>query len=292
MTSFHKEDQDDFWMNNFNILYKDGKYTHFFPKYNMSRNEQLNAITRFCIYFILIIVMFQRHQDWLYLPITMITLVVLFYNVNRIDDKGKRKEFERIMEIRQKLRNEDKEKEKVELGLDEEEIKLEAIDTTHDDNETDNEFEHEAGFYYDSDGNVTTGKRTKPPKYKKHKDKSLFTVDEYVEYKKNTCRKPTNDNPFMNPFITEYNDITPPEACNIDDDKIKDDMMIHFNHDLFRDVDELWERKNSQRQFYTVPNTAIPNNQKEFAEWLYKIPYTCKEDQENCLRYEDLRFKR
>ena len=96
----------------------------------------------------------------------------------------------------------------------------------------------------------------------------------------------------MNSDILNYNTGDPPEACNVDDELIKEDMKVNFNHELFRDVDELWERKNSQRQFYTTPNTTVPNNQKEFAEWLWKVPKTCKEDQQGCLRWEDLRFKR
>ena len=65
-----------------------------------------------------------------------------------------------------------------------------------------------------------------------------------------------------------------------------------FNNNLFREVDAVWERENSQRQFYTVPNTSIPNQRNEFAEWLYKSRATCKEDNNNCYNnyYSDLRF--
>ena len=70
-------------------------------------------------------------------------------------------------------------------------------------------------------------------------------------------------------------------------------MVVNFNHNLFRDVDELWERANSQRQFYTIPNTAIPNNQKEFANWLYRSPGgNCKTDQGRCGRFLRLRWDR
>ncbi len=49
---------------------------------------------------------------------------------------------------------------------------------------------------------------------------------------------------------------------------------------------------NSQRQFFTMPWTTIPNAQNEFAKWLYLNPKTCKEDQDYCLKYEDIRAKR
>lgn len=116
---------------------------------------------------------------------------------------------------------------------------------------------------------------------------------------KQVCTRPNYDNPFMNPNVTQYSDpdetIELPEACNSFDEDISDDMKIGFNHGLFQNIDELYDRVNSQRQFYTVPNTTIPNNQKEFGEWLYKVPafINCKEKQGiGCLRYEDLRFKR
>ena len=43
------------------------------------------------------------------------------------------------------------------------------------------------------------------------------------------------------------------------------------------DIDDIYSKYNSQRQFYTMPNTSIPNKQKEFALWLYNRGPTCKE---------------
>lgn len=131
--------------------------------------------------------------------------------------------------------------------------------------------------YIDSDDNLrfsrVTGRLTKGPD---------------VTY---SCRKPTIDNPFMNPPITDFN-TDAPAACNSDDENIKNSITKSFNNNLYMDIDDAFDKMNSQRQFYTVPNTAIPNNQGDFANWLYRTPVTCKEDQEQCLRYEDLRFKR
>ena len=39
------------------------------------------------------------------------------------------------------------------------------------------------------------------------------------------------------------------------------------------------------RQFYTVANTKLPNDQKEFGEWLYGNMPSCKDgDAQQCLR--------
>lgn len=118
-----------------------------------------------------------------------------------------------------------------------------------------------------------------------------------VSTNKRPCTKPTDNNPFMNFLLSDYIDNpNKPSACNIvnelDRDKINDDATNKFNINLYRDLDDLFEKKNSQRQFYTTAVTTNPNDQKAFAEWLYKVPETCKTNQVNCLKYEDLRYVR
>jgi hypothetical protein len=114
-----------------------------------------------------------------------------------------------------------------------------------------------------------------------------------------TCTPPTLDNPFMNATMKDYLNVDEsnriidrPQACDTADPIIKKEMDRTFGHNLFTDVDDLFGKMNSQRQFYTMPSTTIPNKQGEFANWLYSNPKTCKEDQDYCLRYEDIRAKR
>ena len=90
---------------------------------------------------------------------------------------------------------------------------------------------------------------------------------------------PTINNPFMN--------ISPDEYLNNLDRKVPKDLLTNkklqneiersFDHNLYKDASDIFNRNNSQRQFYTMPVTTIPNKQKKFAEWLYKTPTTCKE---------------
>lgn len=112
------------------------------------------------------------------------------------------------------------------------------------------------------------------------------------------CTRPTLDNPFMNVTmkdllnIDENKMIDRPPACDITDPEVKKEIDDKFNNNLFRDVNDIFGKMNSQRQFYTMPSTTIPNAQDEFAKWLYLNPKTCKEDQDYCVAYEDLRAKR
>ena len=107
------------------------------------------------------------------------------------------------------------------------------------------------------------------------------------------CDAPTRNNPFMNVTMHDLmeNRYRPP-ACPITDPAIKKKMNEDFYYNVFRDVDDVFNRKHSQRQFYTMPSTTIPNHQTDFARWLYQSPETCKENQLNCLKYEDVRYNR
>lgn len=120
-------------------------------------------------------------------------------------------------------------------------------------------------------------------------EKIIETIDNVDE----NCVKPSLDNPFMNVNYVDYLDNpNRNQACDITSPEVKKDANSKFMNNLFRDTSDLFETNNSQRQFYTMPSTTIPNKQDEFAKWLYLSPKTCKEDQDYCLRYEDLRQNR
>jgi len=133
---------------------------------------------------------------------------------------------------------------------------------------------------------------------------SSETKEETIEKLENEtsteCTRPTLDNPFMNVTMKDLLNIDEttgtvvdrPPACDITDPEVKKEIDNNFNNNLFRDVNDIFGKMNSQRQFYTMPSTTIPNAQDEFAKWLYLNPKTCKEDQDYCVAYEDLRAKR
>ncbi len=96
------------------------------------------------------------------------------------------------------------------------------------------------------------------------------------------CVEPTTDNPFMN-----FNNITddrdrPPACKSFDNDVVKKKIEENFNYNLYRDVGDLYSKNNSQREFYTMPNTKSVNDQNSFARWLYETGPTCKEDGIKC----------
>lgn len=96
---------------------------------------------------------------------------------------------------------------------------------------------------------------------------------------------PTQNNPFMNVLPTDYIENPNREAATkintYNNDDLVRDINEKFYYNLYRDLDDVYDKTNSQRQFYTMPSTTIPNEQGKFADWLYKSPPTCKEGNGN-----------
>lgn len=114
----------------------------------------------------------------------------------------------------------------------------------------------------------------------------------FIPSKQPKCIPPTRNNPFMNVMQNEYIDNpTRPPAC--DYDQVKDDVEKQWGYNLYQDIDDaIWNRNNSQREWFTMPYTTIPNDQGGFANWCFKTGPVCKTDSTACLRYEDLRANR
>lgn len=102
------------------------------------------------------------------------------------------------------------------------------------------------------------------------------------------CKTPNINNPFMNVLATQEKNELP--ACKKSDLNIKNMTDNFYKFNLYQNSDDLFNKKHLDRQFYTMPSTTIPNNQHEFSNWLYKIPENCKNDNKNCLEYQDIRF--
>lgn len=286
----HKSD-NIFWVNNPSILITN--YLNFTPNKDMTEIQLYNSITRFCIYFLILVIVFQQSYYFIYIILSCILIIIFMYYIKKVNIKYTVNEkinnnnvnqdnsdiietFNDTDSISYNIGNFDNISHQFDLNDNENIIRNNEIQLTKPTKTV------EVG-YYDSADKLQFKRTTS-----EIDDNNLGTPSDLTY----TCRKPTADNPFMNPDINDYTSDHPPAACNDDDGNIPKNINSSFNEDLFMNLDDAAEKKNSQRQFYTIPNTSIPNNQTEFAEWLYKSPSTCKESQEKCLRYEDLRFKR
>jgi len=92
---------------------------------------------------------------------------------------------------------------------------------------------------------------------------------------------PTKKNPVMNVLMNEYkeNPKRKPAAPSYNNEvraEINDNVKSEDKR-FFKNLGDNLSFENSMRNFYAMPNTQIPNNQKEFAEFCYGNMPSCKE---------------
>jgi hypothetical protein len=234
---------DKFWIENPSVLIKN--YDKFLPNRKMTIIEQLNSITLFCIYALILLklVGLLNNVTAIFFIGIIVILVILYFN-------------------------------KYNKGLE----------------DNDERFEVQSG-YYDSDNYLKVGKFYSENNRNKELDKMVYETSKKNQKILDVPREPTVDNPFMNPILNDFNTENVPYPVNADDEVIKQKINLTYNKDLFKDVSDLYDSKNVERQFFTIPGGSIPNDQQKFAEWCYKTPYTCKEDSKNCVVFDDIRYR-
>jgi len=241
----NNDKSDKFWIEKPIILFD--TFNKFIPTKDMTLYEQMNAITLFCIYALIILKIVGLSNittNVIFVGIIVI-LIILYLNKYKSSDD--------------------------------------------DDNDKEN-FSVESG-YYNSDNALKLGRFYSEKNRNKCLDKMVKDTSQKNQDILDIPREPTVDNPFINPILNDFNTENAPYPVNIDDDQIKEKINLTYNKDLFKDLTDLYDAKNVQRQFFTVPGGAVPNDQQKFAEWCYGVPKTCKEDSRYCVRFNDIRYQ-
>ena len=101
---------------------------------------------------------------------------------------------------------------------------------------------------------------------------------------------PTNKNPLMNVLLPEikYNKDRKPAAPSYNSSILRNinklsqnpelsDKLVKDNKKLYRDLGDNLTFELTMRNFHTMPNTKIPNDQKKFAEFCYGNMGSCKD---------------
>jgi hypothetical protein len=133
-----------------------------------------------------------------------------------------------------------------------------------------------------------------------HRFSSIVKKEELTfEASVEKCTMPSKDNPFMNTLLTDIGVYKERDsAC--EGEAVEELIEGEFHDGLYQDVNDIYQKKNSQRQFFTMPNTTelgVKNGETvKFANWLYNKPRpTCKEDPAACTTgtyyHEELRSK-
>ena len=110
--------------------------------------------------------------------------------------------------------------------------------------------------------------------------KEPFINMENKETIKTVERTSTKNNPMMNISVNDYNS---KKNIVIDKNITNEEMNKNLNQDLFNDIGNVSSKNMFERNFYTTPINIIPNDQTEFAKWLYDKGPTCKEKTAECV---------
>ena len=84
--------------------------------------------------------------------------------------------------------------------------------------------------------------------------------------------KKSENNPLKNVPITDYDKEQEYSKATMSDS----DTSKFVNGKMFQTADQ-WIFDNNTRQYYTMPNSSVPNDQPAFANWLYGTENICKE---------------
>jgi len=96
----------------------------------------------------------------------------------------------------------------------------------------------------------------------------------------NVIRTSTPSNPMMNLNFVDYNS---KKNIQIDKNITNDEINKNLNGDLFDNITDISNKNMFERNFYTNPINTVPNNQTDFAKWLYDKGPTCKEKTIECV---------
>ena len=294
-----------FWLDDFNILYNNDNYLQFYPKKNTSRNEQLNSITRFFLYMMIIFYAFDLEEKYIYIPFSFIVATSLIYcsnnNSKSKNIKNKSKKDKNLKNNQNKIYNYDKNinysiNEQKNLQVKSKDVKNDIIkndiiknDIIKNDNKNPqpinidklvlNELEINKDFL------ITNQFSNKENIIENMTDN--LNVDSYeLDIDFDNFIKPTINNPYMNPTLYDNENM----IDMIDETDIKNEINKNFEHNLFLDFEDAFKNRNSQRQFYTIPGSRLPPDQMKFARWLYNDDTSCKLNTADCMPYP--RYKR
>lgn len=272
------------WIEDIWELFKIEKMRYYFPGPNMTWQEGANALMRFIIYLSLIIfVMGGNPMHLIVMPIIMAVVQYYLYKENMLEglmykifnsrmDKNSGREgygemsanndnnisnnlsnYRRIKNPMDDWNGEWKDGCKKGFNKDWDESPGNNCESGMD----------ELGPIFDGETYQENGPRPDLPIDDKMMNEQEFKGQEI------TCKPSTKDNPFGNslPYDTIEKQTLP--VCP---DEYKKDG--NFAHNLYSNIDDLFDRNNSQRQYTTNPSSTRVNDQEAAMQFFYNCPYS------------------
>jgi len=241
-----------FWFDKFNELYRNGNYKKILIKKNMNRNEFFNAVTRCIILIAIILLIIIGSVNILGLLFVILIMIIVIYYLMQYSINDDNENFDNV---------------------DYDKISENTIDSLVPTNTIIN------NLYTNSCRSSRSSNSLNNSLYD-NKYKKLEEINSIYNF----------SNLQNNINVCDFN------PSNISEDKINDGYnnyeLNKLRSDMFETVDNVFEKKNHERQFNTIPNHSDPTAEDIARKWIYATPVTCKETSGQCLEYEDLSRKR
>lgn len=293
---------DKFWSEDPGILFKVDKLREFFPTGKMSFSQKMNAITRFFIYFsILLYIIYQMPEILLLFVLGMILIYLIYkYKFDIVINMMERnkdidpmpKKVDEVIEVKGAPKPAPSQSELKGEPLDMDEKKDQSKENTVEAykkvdfasvDEVKDQFKLPSQTGGGDCSSCVKGSPYKPDSCKRGSKTAL-------DANANLCQMPTRENPYMNVLVTDYAD-NPNKlpACN--PEIVRNDIDNMYSNNLYRNVNDVWNKNNGQLIYNTQNWTTSPNDQNDFAKWLYNVEYVCKDgDMEACYRGAELQM--
>lgn len=257
-------------------------FVPFVPDSRYTIKQNCAAVARFCLIFVIIVLLFDRSLIWVYLAAALLILTGLYYFISQKYPNSIPTREYAAPQVTTRLETfTDLQNPGGSYNINSVPNPINNInyilfnDPVKKQDPSGLSSSVEVGFY-DSDNNLRF-----------YNTDLLKNVSETQRTDK--CKEPTINNPFMNTTLNDYNIPEPPAACNALSDQIKEKSIEAVNASMYRNIDDTYNTKTYNRLFYTTPSATVPNNAVTFANWLYKAPETCKQNCERCLPRVELR---
>lgn len=237
---------EKYWFHDIKILTTN--YQNILPSDDMTYAEKVNSLIRLSIIIGIILSVVYNNHLFIYIPITTMLLTYILYLFRKT-------------ELHNQLNNN---------NINNSPLNRPYYNNDNNDNNSSspNYNNSNNGYDYEKYDNLSNPK---------HKNIDSNLIDKFQGYLKNiTYTQPNIENPFMNPLPFD-NRKRPPAVNTLNDNIKQSEIEVLYDYGNYRDINNIFDKNNGKRQFFTMPYTTYPNNQASFANWLYKTPLTCKE---------------
>jgi hypothetical protein len=251
-----------FWLNQPSMLLNKNYILNFLPSKSQSLDANMNAITRIITLLALIVFIMTKQRNIIIVWFVMLIIIIIYQRRNTdIETKNK------IRHLKEGFNN----------------VREDVLNQSNNINSNNsNANNSNSNNNANNNANKKNGKKENFEVIVQNIENTQSNINKILQ---NNFTMPTKENPMMNVMLPEINDNpnrkpAGPSFNKSVEKEIDNSVISNLDKRLFKNLGDNIAHQQSMRNFYTMPNTQIPNDQKAFAEFCYGSMLSCKEGDE------------